>query len=171
MADADEITLPVGLLLLPALVILALVGWLASPRDERGRPLLLLPDVRAMEAYRRQASAWLDEFRLLDGEIAVLLGEPPADLFGRSRRSQRAFERALRLSQEIDRQGAPPSLAGLREALHDLTQSYLEASRLALRWLSLPDSENLEQARRVLTDAQAHLKAVEGSRWLAKRSP
>ena len=41
------------------LTLLVVLGYMVSPRTADGRPVLLLPDVRAVENYRRQAATWL----------------------------------------------------------------------------------------------------------------
>ena len=133
MNKADEISVPILALIIPATAILLVIGWLASPRDENDQPLLLLPDVKAVEEYRRLANHWRDELRLVDGEIALTLAGDTSDLFGQSRLAQNTLEHNLRIIQEIDQHDAPATLVGLQEELKRVSQSYLESSRLALR--------------------------------------
>ena len=114
---------------------------------------------------------WSDELRLVDGEIAAILANDTIDFFGQSRHAQRAFEHILEISQDIDRHGAPPTMLGLRETLNSTSAAYLESSRLTLRWLSLPEQANMEQAQQVLSDARSNLQNLESSQWLVKRSP
>lgn len=73
MNKPDEVTISIWVLAIPALAILLGIGWFASPRDVNNRPLLLLPDVKAVEEYRRLVNHWRDESRLVDGEIALIL--------------------------------------------------------------------------------------------------
>jgi hypothetical protein len=80
MNKPDEISLPIWSLVTPLIAILLGIGWFASPRDENNRPLLLLPDVKAVEEYRRLANRWRDELRLVDGEIALTLAGDTSDL-------------------------------------------------------------------------------------------
>lgn len=171
MNKPDEITISIWVLILPALAILLGIGWFASPRDVNNRPLLLLPDVKAVEEYRRLANHWRDELRLVDGEIALILAGDTSDLFSRSRQAQNTLEHNLRIIQEIDRHDAPATLVGLQEELKLVSQSYLEASRLALRWLSLPDPANHDQAQDRLVESRNMLSDMEASQWLEKRSP
>jgi hypothetical protein len=167
----DEVIIPIWVLIIPAVILLMGIGWAASPRDENGRPLLLLPDVKAVEEYRRLANHWRDELRLVDGEVALTLAGDQTDLFGQSRQAQTTFEHSLRIVQEIDRHDAPATMAGLQEELKRVSQSYLEASRLAMRWLSLPEKGNHEQAQSKLAEARNTLNQLESSQWLEKRSP
>jgi hypothetical protein len=171
MNEPDEITIPLWVLVIPAIALMILLGWHASPRNEDGRPLLLLPDTKAVEEYRRFVVIWSDELRLVDGEIAVILANDTTDLFGQSRHAQRAFEHILEISQDIDRHEAPPTMLGLRESLNNASSAYLESSRLTLRWLSLPEQANMEQAQQTLSDARSNLQNLESSQWLVKRSP
>lgn len=171
MNKPEEITISIWVLILPALAILLGIGWFASPRDINNRPLLLLPDVKAVEEYRRLANHWRDELRLVDGEIALILASGTSDLFSQSRQAQNTLEHNLRIIQEIDRHDAPATLVGLQEELKLVSQSYLEASRLALRWLSLPDPANHVQAQDRLVESRNMLTDMEASQWLEKRSP
>jgi hypothetical protein len=171
MNDGDEIHIPLSLLIIPTMVILVLIGWFASPLDDRGRPLLLLPDIKAVEDYRRLALSWNEELHLVDGEIAKFLADETYDLYGQSRQAQRTTERVLKTVQAIDRKEAPPTLIGLREDLKLVSISYLESSRLVLRWLSMPDQANRNQVEQSLTKARSGLKELERNQWLVKRSP
>ncbi len=167
----DDRTLHISLawLLLPLVLILTVVGALSSPRDALGQPLLLLPDIKAVEDYRLSVSSATTNMQLLDGEIAALLAGQNSDLFTQSRQAQIAFEHALRIAQEIDVQAAPPALDGLRGAAASTVSAYLEAARLALRWVSLPQEANRTAAENGLAQARQQLKTLEESKWLAKR--
>jgi hypothetical protein len=169
--DDPEFRISLGWLLIPLALFLTVVGALAAPRDAQGRPLLLLPDVKAVEDYRRSTSASTAGLQLLDGEIAALLAGKNPDLFTQSRQAQAAFEHALRIAQEIDVQAAPPALDGLRGAAAAAASAYLEAARLALRWVSLPQATNHTAAENGLALARQQLKTLEESKWLAKTSP
>jgi hypothetical protein len=171
MNKPDEISIPIWTLVIPTLAILLGIGWFSSPRDENNRPLLLLPDVKAVEEYRRLANRWRDELRLVDGEIALTLAGDTSDLFGQSRQAQNTLENNLRIIQEIDRHDAPATLIGLQEELKLVSQSYLESSRLALRWLSLPDQVNHDKAQGKLVESRNMLTNMEANQWLVKRSP
>ncbi len=171
MNKPDEVTISIWVLVIPALAILLGIGWFASPRDVNNRPLLLLPDVKAVEEYRRLANRWRDELRLVDGEIALILAGNTSDLFSQSLQAQNTLEHNLRIIQEIDRHDAPATLIGLQEELKLVAQSYLESSRLALRWLSLPDQANHDKAQDRLEESRNMLSDMEASQWLEKRSP
>lgn len=168
MKRNDRLPFPLGLLGALVAVILTVIGWSASPTDENGRPLLILADVRAVEAYRRQAASWDKELRLVDGEINAVLTGDPADLFGQSRQAQTTFEHILRVSQEIDRQDAPPALTGLKEQLTQVSTAYLDAARLALQWLSISNQANLDQVQQKLSEARSDINVLEGSQWMEK---
>ncbi|MFZ6029547.1 MAG: hypothetical protein ACOYYS_17680 [Chloroflexota bacterium] len=166
-----EIRIPLAALLVPLAVILIGLGWLVSPRDAAGRPVLLTPGIRAVEAYRRQAVAWTEALRLADGETSRILADTSGDLLGRSQQGQRLFEEVLRIAREIDRQSAPPTLFGLREQLAATSASTLDSVQLALRWLSSPTAENETAARARLAEAQKLLAGLEKSQWLATTAP
>ena len=160
-----------GWLLFPLAVFLPLVGAFSSPYNAQGRPILLLPDVKEVKDYREVMSSAASGMQLLDGEIAALLSGQNTDLFIQSRQAQAAFEHALRIVQEIDRQAVPPALVGLRGAVAGTASAYLEAARLALVWVSLPQESNRAAAETGLALARRQLKILEESKWLASTLP
>jgi hypothetical protein len=148
-------------------LLLVLIGWLVSPVDSlSGRPILLLPDVKAVGDYRRQASGWVGDLRLLDGDLAQLLAGNTDDLFEQSRRSQAALDRAARLAQAVDIHAPPPPLISLQQQLSQTTFAYLESARAASSWVSVPDEAHYQQAAQVLEQAQEWLRELESSQWL-----
>jgi hypothetical protein len=171
MNENQEIHIPLITLVILAMLVLLAIGGITSPRNEDGRPLLLLPDVRSVEDYHRLAREMDKQLLLVDGKIAATLGGNVNDLFDQTRRAQDAFEQILHISEELDRQDAPPALMGLKDDLNQTAISYLEAARLTLRWLSIPNQANSEQAQAKLTDAQAKLTELEKSQWLQMISP
>jgi len=85
-----------GVVLLCLVLVLSGIGWCVSPKDNDGRPILLSPEVKAMEDYRRSAQTWMDQLRALDSEIAGLLQTDRAgDLFTQSRQAQQMLEHAV----------------------------------------------------------------------------
>ena len=167
--DDRGLRLSLNWLLLPLGLFLTVLGALSSPRDAQGKPLLLMPDVKAVEDYRQSVSNATASMQLLDGEIAALLAGQTTDLFTQSRRAQAAYEHALRIAQDVDVHIAPPALNGLRGVASSTASAYLEAARLAIRWVSLPQEENRTEAENSLAQARQQLNTLEKSKWLAKR--
>jgi hypothetical protein len=148
-------------------LLLILLGWLASPVDRlTGRPLLLLPDVKAVEDYRRQAASWMTDLRMLDSDLAQLLAGDVGDLFEQSRRSQAVLERAARLVKAIDVHPAPPTLSGLQMKISQAALAYLETAHTASDWVSVPDEEHYMKAEQALNKARTLLDELEESQWL-----
>ena len=168
MRSERPLQLSAGGLLLAVGLALTLLGSQVSPRNVNGRPLLLLPDVKAVEDYRRAVREDASQLNLLNGEIAALLSEKNPDLFSQSRQAQAALEHALQIAQRIDAQAVPPALEGLRGVTSQAASAYLEAARLALRWVSLPGAENQNTAAQALEQAGQQLHTLESSQWLAK---
>lgn len=171
MNNPGSLRVPLGMALVPLLVLLTVMGWLASPSDAKGRPLLLLPDIKAVEEYRRLAITWVAELRLANVEVASVYAGDFVDLFDQTRRAQRALEEALWLVQEMDWSETPPAMAGLKEALSRAAQANLEAARWALRWLGSPNEENTQNTQQKLAEAESILEELESNRWLKPTSP
>jgi hypothetical protein len=166
-----EIRISITALLIPLTIVLIGIGWLASPRDALGHPILLTPDVKAVEDYRRQAITWSRALRLDNGEMTVALADQTrGDLLTRSQQAQALFERTLHTAQTIDRQSAPPSLIGLREQLIGASTASLQSAQAILRWVSSPTPENETAARAYLAEAQTFGTSLEGSQWLTPPS-
>jgi len=167
---SEEKLQKLGWILLSLAVIFTIIGALVSPLDEQGKPVLLLPEVKAVEDYRRSAQAWISELTVLDGEIAhVIAAEQQGDLFSQSRSAQQTLQHAVELTQQVDRTRVPPIGMGLHEQFLSTTLSYLEAARSALQWVSAPEQKNQDQAIQILEDARQLKSELEKNKWLISR--
>lgn len=156
-----------GAVLLGLALIFAVIGAIVSPTDEQGRPVLLLPEVRAIETYRQVARSWTADLADLDGEISDLLAATArGDLLSQAQAAQRTLEHAVRLVQQIDRTPVPPVGMGLHEKLRGTAFTYLEAARSALQWVSAPVSGNREEASQYLQSARHGRQELEENSWM-----
>lgn len=155
--------------LLGAVLVSALLGlgYFASPRGDDGRPLLLLPDVRAVETYRHTAGRWAAEWRALDATLRDVLGSPDTALLPQSRAAQRAFEEAVEVARRVEGTESPPAMLGLRDQALTAAAAYVDASAAVNRWLSAPSVENYNSAKALYEQAEASLTAIESNQWLA----
>jgi len=150
------------------LALLGGMGYGVSPQDEQGRPLLLLPGVRAVETYRRQVVGWARDWRELDGDLRAILSEVPAtSLLAQSQKAQDSFERAVELARRVERTDAPPALLGLREQVGRTATAYVDASAAVNRWLSAPSEENRTAAQQLSEQAFAMLARLAANEWVA----
>ncbi|MCC7358080.1 MAG: hypothetical protein IT317_01285 [Anaerolineales bacterium] len=153
-----------------AIFLLTLLGYQSSPRDEAGRPVLLLPDVRAVELYRRSAVGWANEWKSMSADLEQILSDADVQLLTRSRQAQRVFDRAVALAQEVDGTEAPSALLGLHEQAASNSNAQIEASAAIARWLSAPTDENRAAADAALANANAALAVLEANDWIAPAS-
>lgn len=158
----------VGWILFGLAIVFTLIGALVSPLDDDGKPVLLLPEVKAMEDYRKSAMNWLVEINVLDGEIARVAAEPQGDLFSQSRVAHQALQHAAQLAQQVDRTRVPPMGIGLHEQMLSTTLGYLEAARSTLQWVSAPGEEIHAQAIRQLENARVLKSNAETNQWLTR---
>jgi len=163
MRNKSEITLIVILLLI---VVFGAVGWRTTPKDEKGQPVLLLPDVKRVEDYRKKAGKWTDELKLLDGKLAVLMSGNTNSLFSQSKSSQDLFADFVKIAQEVENTESPASLTGLKDALLNTIYAYLNAGQSALKWVSNPSSENFETTQELIVTAQDFLSELEKNTWI-----
>ncbi len=159
----------VGIVL--ALVVLGGIGSVVSPRDESGRPLLLLPGVRAVETYRRQAVAWAQDWRELDNGLRGTLESTDTGLLTQSQQAQSNFEQAVALARNVEQTDAPPALLGLREQAVQTATAYVDASAAINRWLSAPSGENRTAAQEIYRQASEALARLESNEWIGIGTP
>jgi len=162
----QEVRVPVPVFVIALLISLALIGVFHNHPDAEGRPLLLLPDVWETVLYQQKAIVWQEAFNQLESELNGLLSETQVgDLLAQSQSAQKTLERAALLTSEIDQTPAPIAVSGLRELLVGTSLHYLEASRLALRWLNVPKDDTRNEALAKLQEARQALQQLEESQW------
>lgn len=158
-----------GVVLLVLAIIFTAVGIFVSPNDESGKPILLLPEVKQMETYRRSSFQWIDNFHSLDGQIATIAADQKGDLFSQSREAQAALQMAVHQAQEIDRTAFPPSAVSLHEALVSTSLGYLEAARKMMIWVGAPEEPKRVQMEENLNQSRQALETLEKNKWLETR--
>ncbi len=170
---SDEIALSqeqlqkIGIVLLCLVVLLSIVGYFASPRDRDGKPILLSPEVKAVEDYRRSAQSWLDQLQLLNSQVAgVMQTENQGDLFTQSRQAQEMLQHAVDLAKQVDQTQTPAAALGYHEQMYTASMAYLEAARAAMRWVSAPEQLRKDDAQTKLSQAQAARKTLEDNAWM-----
>ncbi|PKO11496.1 MAG: hypothetical protein CVU39_28975, partial [Chloroflexi bacterium HGW-Chloroflexi-10] len=96
----EPIIIPKWIWIIPVLLVFLILGYAFSPTDQDGRPILLLPDIRAVEEYRVAIVRWREQAQELDTQISTILsGKYGDDLFTRSRESQKMIDAGVRLIQ------------------------------------------------------------------------
>jgi hypothetical protein len=165
--SSEQVVIPkwvwIGLLFLALLGL----GLLISPQDSTSRPILLLPDAKAVEDYRVSIGTWDKRMQSLDAEISTLLsGKFGSDLFTKSREAQKIVEATLQLAQEIDRKEVPTAAIPAKALLVQSASAYLNASRVMLQWVTAPTDENLTGAQTALAQARETLEQLEQSEWI-----
>jgi hypothetical protein len=149
-------------------VILLGLGLVVSPRDRDKRPILLLPDVKAVEDYRRSLVSWHDRLQELDGRIArVLSNNYGGDLFSQSSEGQKILNETVQLLQEIDQTETPSAAIPARDMILSAGGATLDASRSMLTWISAPTPANLNAAQKALADARTAISNLEASSWMS----
>ena len=155
---------------IPIVLGLLILGYFASPRDQDDRPILLLPDIKAVEDYRRSVSLWQAQAGELDTQITTILsGTYGSDLFARSRASQQMIDAAVQLLQDIESREAPTAAMPARSLLVRMASTYLEAARAALLWTTAPTDDNLSSAQTTIDQARQILGELESSEWMTPR--
>ena len=165
-----EITIPKWVWITVGLVVVLGLGLGISPRDRDGRPLLLSPDVKAVEDYRRSLVGWHTRLAELDGRIArVLSNDYRGDLFSQSSDGQKTLNETLQILQEIDQTAATPAAVPARELALNAASATLSAAQSALIWVSAPTPANLSSAQQALESALAEMSILEASQWMETR--
>ena len=158
-----------GILMLVLTIIFSAIGYFASPHDETGKPILLLPEVKQIESFRRSSLQWIEDFHALDSQITTVAANQKEDLFSQSSEAQSTLQLAVKLAQEIDRTSYPPSAVSLHESLASTSLSYLEAARSMMIWVGAPEEPKKVQMNENLSLARKSLETLEKSKWLETR--
>ena len=155
--------------LLAALSLLGavlLLGWQASPSDAAGRPILLLPEVRAVERYRRQTVTWIQAWQALDDRLTASLNSGEADLLAKSQAARSDLDAALQLAQRVAGTEPPATLVGLHEQTTAIAQAFANACLTANRWIATPSPANRATAQTAHTQAHTALVELEANAWV-----
>lgn len=167
----SEITIPpwlwIGVLVV---IVLLAIGYIFSPRDRDNRPILLLPDVKAVEDYRVALIDWQSQTRELDSQISTILsGRFGSDLFTTSRESQKMIDAGVMLLSNIEQKKTPTVATPARVMALRMASEYLEAARATLVWTTTPTEENLLKAQNHLASARILLSELEASEWITQK--
>jgi|CXWL01.1.fsa_nt_gi hypothetical protein len=152
------------------LTLFGATGYVVSPRGDEGRPVLLWPDVRAVEQYRRTVTDWAAQWRELNSDLRnIVKAEEGRELLSTSRDSQHAFEQAAAMEHEAEATEAPASLIGLHDQATAAALAYVNASVAVARWVSAPSADNRAAVELAITDAEDKLASLEANEWLRAR--
>lgn len=151
-----------------AIFLITLLGWWQSPIEQiTGRPLLLIPEVKAIVDYQAKVRGWMDAFQSLDAALSGLLLDTNGDLFSQSQQGNRVLQQAVELAQTIDQTEAPATLVSWHSQLKTISLAYLDAARLALRFIGASNPENHSAAQAALEQARKQLESAKTSEWMA----
>jgi hypothetical protein len=160
-----DVLLITGVALL--LTLLGTAGYAVSPRDDAGRPVLLWPEVRAVEQYRYAVAGWAAQWRELNSTLLDAMKiENGRDLLSTSQDSQKAFEQAVAMERDVNTTEAPVSLIGLHDQAEITALSYVNASVAVARWVSAPSADNQATAELAIAEAENRLASLEANEWL-----
>lgn len=152
-----------------AAILITLLGWWQSPFEHfTGRPLLLIPEVKAVADYQVQARDWVDQFQSLDASITDLFLDNNGDLFSQSQQGNRVLQQAVQMAQAVDQTKAPATLVSLHGDLKAISLGYLDAARLTLRFLATPSPENRAAAQSAVDQSRVKLDGVKASEWITR---
>jgi hypothetical protein len=157
----------VGAISLVFVILFAALGFIVSPRDEKGQPLLLSPDVKAFQDYREIAQDWRNHLNDIDGEISTILsGTNEGDLFSQSHQTQQMLQNAVELIKGIDQVQVPAVASGIHEQIYSTSMGYLEVARLVMRWVGAPDPTIKEQINAKLDQVRKNKSVLEKNQWI-----
>ncbi|MCX6083146.1 MAG: hypothetical protein NTW32_26765 [Chloroflexi bacterium] len=166
----SEITIPKWVWMVGVALAILFLGIGISPRGADGHPLLLSPDVKALNDYRISLSAWHDKLVDLNGRIArILSNNYGGDLFSQSSEGQKVLNETIRILEEIDQTSTTAAAVPARDLTLNAASATLSAAQLSLLWISAPTPVNLDTAGQALDAARANLTSLEASQWMTPR--
>lgn len=174
------------IVIVASLAILGLLGWVNTPHDDEGLPLILNPERRAILNYLNAAEGWVGQFeemgKQLDGLMprdsltatpggestsgAVLPTAPPPamqpeGLYQRSHEAQEAREALETLAREVQLARVPDPLIGLHGIVVRAVETHLIWADGVLACVGAPDSVDHGELALARTDALAILEDLE----------
>lgn len=147
------------------MVALAGLGYLTSPRTDDGRPVLLSPEVQAVESYRHTSREWVRAWGTL---LVRMANQDETGLLAQSQAAQMDFNESLRLAQAVEATTAPAVLLGVHERATATASAVMQAAVARNRWLSAPTTENQTVFADSLRRAQLALDGLLSNPWMTK---
>lgn len=167
--DQDVLVIPkwIPLLLLP-LVIFLLIGSIISPVNAEGKPIILSPEVKAIEEYRAKVERWHDYYVEIDQRSEAILLNGNIDLFTTSQDAQGILDDTLAVIRDLQQQKTPSAAIPARDIIDRVGEGYFLSSRAILKWVAAPNEENYKKAINALQSARNKLIEMEQSQWLTR---
>ena len=157
----------IGMIAAGLLLLFSILGYMISPRDSNGQPILLLPEVKAFGDYQNSARGWIYRLNTLDSEIvSVMSGIDHGDLFSQSHQTQEMLQHAVDLVKEIDQVTVPAAASGLHDQMYATALGYLETTRLVMRWVGAPETATKDQINLKLEQVRLLRSSLEKSQWI-----
>jgi hypothetical protein len=142
------------------------LGYLSSPLDDNGRPLLLTPRLAQIVAYQHDVHRWANQLRSNHSSLANILLRSDVGLFEQDQEVNRLYGELFRIREEVDGTKVPPTL----ESLHLTMQSALDESIVAVQatasWVGEPTTANHLQAEAALETASESLNHLLANPWV-----
>ncbi len=156
----------VGLVSILLCVGLVILGYLVSPNNDEGSPLLLSPRLAQMKRYQRQVQGWYIELSEIHHDIVTLAEDDKGDLFVGSSLVNTIYGRLSTLENQMDQAVVPPTLINVHELILYTTQLHRETAMYLTLWMSEPTEPNLRALIASLDEASDALKRVYDNPWV-----
>ena len=78
------------------------------------------------------------------------------------------LQRAVELTQEIDRVRPPAAAAGIHEQIYSASMAYLEIARMVMQWVSVPEKAKKDEIKGKFDQVRNSKAVLEGNQWLNK---
>jgi hypothetical protein len=112
-------------------VVLTLLGWTVTPVNAADEPLVLSPAYVATMGYLKTVQRWLGALQQLDADLTKTM-EGAGNLYRQGHDAEKAFERTLAITREIEQAKTPPALMALQSAIEQSASTYVQAVRTVL---------------------------------------
>jgi len=149
-----------------ASVIALGTGWLDSPRDSGGHPLLLTRENLAIKRYLERAVQWSRTMGQAQQSLADVLPasgaahSAPGNLYQHARIARETREQLAEIARQIASDDTPPALAGLHALARVASDAQSAYASAVLNAVAVPDTERLDLAYRSGVQAADSLRAL-----------
>ncbi len=141
-------------------------GWLDSPRDNWGHPLLLTRENLALKRYLERAVQWSRTMGQAQQQLAGVLPTSsaahsgPGDLYQRARIARETREQLAEIARQIAADDTAPALAGLHTLVRSASEALSAYASAVLDAVAVPDKERVDAASLAGVQATDSLRAL-----------
>jgi len=142
------------------------LGFLSSPLDDNGHPLLLTPRLAQIVRYHREIRKWAVQLQTIHRSLSEALAHPEQALFEQDQEVNRIYGDLLRIQREVDGTEVPLTMESLNMMMKSTLDDSIAAAQSTAAWVGEPSEAHHLQAKTALEAASEALGRLLINPWL-----